>query len=541
MTNSPDPFRYGLDRMIATGKRVFGWGWAAHATLAVEGVELRVAGDGWERRLHADVGLGRRDVADAFPALRNAASSGFIVTGFVPEGRRLTCVLQVRFDDGSTTEVDMSAALQTVERGERKRRQLAYVLKAMWRRLKRGDLLGIVRRARAQTYTAATLDDSGAIEQLARALLPFPATWIVFDHNMGGGANQYRRRLIEERVAAGDAVVFCTYNLPMLEHRLHVYTPQREERVYRVPSFLVLDALLADLPEVHIFVNSPVSFDEPLVLAEWLGSVKARHPRVRLTTTTHDYFAVCPSFVLLDADGRHCGIPSPQQCADCMARHRASYVSLSPPSPIPEWRRSWGQCLAAADEVRCFSPSSRRLLLKAYPDLDAKRVTVVPHEPHFFPQRAPRIDARRPLTIGVVGEISTQKGAAIVTELARIVERDTRDAGIVVLGTLEIPCSSRRLKVTGAYRREELPDLVEANGINMFLFPSVWPETFSYVVAELMAMHVPIVAFDLGAPGERVRDYPMGRVCAEVSARAAFEAMAAFHAELAGEQRTRVA
>src|SRR6478736_6447791 len=42
---------------------------------------------------------------------------------------------------------------------------------------------------------------------------------IVFDHNMGGGANQYRERVVKARIAAGDAVILCTYNLPTLDYR----------------------------------------------------------------------------------------------------------------------------------------------------------------------------------------------------------------------------------------------------------------------------------------------------------------------------------
>ncbi len=76
-------------------------------------------------------------------------------------------------------------------------------------------------------------------------------------------------------------------------------------------------------------------------------------------------------------------------------------------------------------------------------------------------------------------------------------------------------------------------ELIEANGINMFLFSSIWPETFSYVVAELMLLRVPIVAFDLGAPAERLRSYRDARLCREVSAGAALETLVAFHRELA--------
>ncbi|HET9651960.1 MAG TPA: glycosyltransferase [Usitatibacter sp.] len=541
MTNPPDELRYGLDRLIATGKRIFGWGWVAHSTRRATDVHLCVEGDGWTRRLQADFGLARRDVQESFPHLRDAASSGFIVTGFLPEGTRRALKLQVQFDDGATAEIDVAGVVQARHARRRRWRQLAYLARAVWRRLKHGDFTGIVRRAKAQSYAATTLDDWGIVEELVPSLRAYPQTWLVFDHTMGGGANQYRRALIAERLAAGDAAVFCTYNLPMLEYRLHVHLPGHEERVFRISTFLVLEPLLHELAAVQVFVNSPVSFEEPLVLAEWLASMKAQHPKARLTITTHDYFMACPSFVLLDANGRHCGVPATTQCEACLRKHEASYVSLSPPSEIPVWRRSWGRCLAAADEVRCFSEASRRLLLRAYPALPQERVTLVPHRSDFVPSRVPRIDASAPLVIGIVGEISPQKGAGIVTGMVEIIEREHRDARIVVIGTLDAACSSPRLKVTGRYQRADLPDLIESNAINVFLFSSIWPETFSYVVAELMALAVPVVGFDLGAPAERLATYPMGRLCGEVSAKAALDTLTQFHAELAKAQLARVA
>jgi len=123
-----------------------------------------------------------------------------------------------------------------------------------------------------------------------------------------------------------------------------------------------------------------------------------------------------------------------------------------------------------------------------------------------------------------------------VTGILERIDRERRDVRVVVLGTLNVTHRSERLRVTGAYRRDDLVDLIEAHGINMFLFPSIWPETFSYVVAEMIALGLPIVAFDLGAPAERLRTYPNARLCAEVSAEAALATLVDFHRELAPEK-----
>jgi hypothetical protein len=53
---------------------------------------------------------------------------------------------------------------------------------------------------------------------------------------------------------------------------------------------------------------------------------------------------------------------------------------------------------------------------------------------------------------------------------------------------------------------------VEENSVTHVIFPSVWPETFSYLVSEIMKMELPFFCFDLGAQSEKVKNYAKGKV-----------------------------
>ncbi len=534
MNQSTDTgLQHSVDRIVVSGKRVFGWGWAAHRSRAVKAISLHLEGEGWERRIPTGFGLARDDVEKAFPDHVNSGASGFVVAGHIPRAPARRSWLEVEFEQGPETRIEVTDLIDNRYSQRTRYRQLGWIAQSVWRRLMHGDLLGIVRRATAQAYAVASMSDVGVIDEIVQILRDSRRICMMFDHNMGGGANQYRRREIAERVAAGEDVILCTYNLPVLEYRLHLFRPGREEQVFRISTFVLLERVLEELAIAEIFVNSPVSFDEPLLLAEWLARMRVEHPEVRLTMTAHDYFSVCPSFVLLNADGRYCGIPDISVCASCLKRHPASNVALTPPTEIGPWRALWGRCLHTADEVRFYSESTRELFLRAYPTLPRERLTVVPHQTNYVPVRLPRPDQHAALVIGVLGEISMHKGADILKEMVRILDATQANARIVVLGTLHAALKSERLTVTGAYDRAHLVDLIEANGINLFLFPSIWPETFSYVVAELIALDMPVVAFDLGAPGERLRSYSKARMCGETSAQAALDTLAAFHRELA--------
>ncbi|HEY4998938.1 MAG TPA: hypothetical protein VII36_07340, partial [Usitatibacter sp.] len=404
MSEKPDQaLRHAVDRIVVSGKRVFGWGWAAHRTLAVKAIDLRFEGDGWERRVPAGIGLARDDVERAFPGYMSSGSSGFVIAGHIPEGPPRRAWLEIELEDASQERIDVTELVDRRSAERRKYRLIAWVVSTIWRRLKHGDILGIIRRARAQRYAVPSLGDVAVFDEISSRLREAADVCIVFDHNMGGGANQYRRKVIAERHAAGKTVLLCTYNLPILEYRLHLLPARGDEQVFRISTFLVLERIVEEVRITELFVNSPVSFDEPLLLAEWLARIREEHPAVRLTMTAHDYFAVCPSFVLLNAEGRFCGIPEISECVRCLQRHQASYVALSPPSAIGPWRALWGRCLKAADEVRCFSESTRQLLLRAYPALSPERLTVVPHVTDYVPVRMPRPRAGAPLVVGVMG------------------------------------------------------------------------------------------------------------------------------------------
>ena len=535
-TPAAPELRYGIDRLEVRGKRLFGWGWVAHPAREIESITLRVSGDGWERALSASTGRTRDDVAAAFPDLVNAKFSGFMVTGYAERAPMRKLVLEIAYASGGGDTVDINGSLQRDDARVRKWRKLRWVAAAVWRRLKHGDVRGVLRRARSQNYTAPSLDDIDIELMLLPQFPPGRPVTVIFDHNMGGGANLYRRNVIAERVAAGSAVLLCNYNLPTLDYRLTLLANGVPESQYRISSFLALEPLFERLPVAEVIVNSTVSFDDPLLFAEWTARTRTEHPTMRLTVTAHDFFAVCPSFVLLNFEGRYCGIPDLAECSRCLPRHRASYVALSPPTTIPAWRASWGRCLAAADEVRCFSGSTRTLLLRGHPGLDPARVTVVPHTVGFHPSRLPGLRHADPLVIGVVGHISVQKGALIVQDVLSRLEREHPASRVVVIGTLDLALKSSRLVVTGPYERENLVDLIESHHVNMILFPSICPETFSYVIEEAMLLRMPIVAFDLGAPGERLRDYDLGRVAGAVDAGAALSAMVHLHGELAARE-----
>ncbi len=116
----------------------------------------------------------------------------------------------------------------------------------------------------------------------------------------------------------------------------------------------------------------------------------------------------------------------------------------------------------------------------------------------------------------------------MIKHLVQTIERDKLNMRVVVIGEITEPIRSEQFISTGRYQREDLPNIIKEQKIDMFLIPSIWPETFSYTTQEIMMMDIPLMVFDLGAPAERVVNYSKGYVIDEISAEAVLETVKAF-------------
>ena len=334
-----------------------------------------------------------------------------------------------------------------------------------------------------------------------------PLDLLIVDHAMGGGANRYRNARVAEATAQGAAVGLLTYRV---QERLFVLELALGGRHLAVasPDLPTLEPLLLRFVPGLTLLNNIVSYPDAI------GMLKLTH-RVAgdgaLEVPLHDYFAICPSLNLLDDQSRYCGVPELSRCRTCLAQVALPLPGQQATRDIDGWRAAWATVLRRANSIVGFSRSSRELLARAYPWLDSACTELRPHRVDYLPSRSVALDFAADLHIGVVGEISVAKGAAIVAAI----DRHLRDTGsairLSVIGTLD---KHQRCDVpeTGRYRVADLPRLIGELRVNVCLIPSIWPETFCYVAEELLGLGMPVAVFDLGAPAERVRTSPRGVV-----------------------------
>lgn len=524
-------FHFSLDNVLIGKDLAWGFGWAFHDSLEITSIRLEVETGLASRQASIEASLwkARPDVALSFPGRKNSLHSGFyFYGGWELSGCSLEKVLlRILFSNGQsfvhTIAVDETGKLPAIPMRSNifllyAKRSLAY--------LKSGNFSGFFRRAsRFLDNTPWRRSSLASFNNKVRSI-GAPVT-LLLDHDLGGGANVYREEVIKQKLAAGAAILVLTYDVRRFEYCLELRSQKQNARL----GISSLD-LLRDLMErwllSEIFYNNCVSFRDPASIPVLLAGLR-RDSNAVLRVAIHDFLPVCPSQHLINADGKFCGIPEIHECRICLNTHKDGFVSLFVSRNIDEWRRQWLDLLDVADEILCFSGASKELLLRAHPSLSPDKIKVVPHRVSAAASRQPAIHPRDPLHIGIVGNISVHKGALVVRDLAQEIMRRGLGTKITVIGSIDIASLPDCLTETGSYEPHELPKLIEASGANVFLLPSICPETFSYVTEHLIQLSAPLACFNLGAPAERVKRYNQGTVLDYIDSRRLLDDLFEFH------------
>lgn len=333
-----------------------------------------------------------------------------------------------------------------------------------------------------------------------------------FDHDLGGGATSYLVGKKNLHVNEGDAFFIIRYNFvqnyyPVLlyygENKIKLYVNEQSE-ILKVLEFIGAD---------EIWINELVTYPE---LYRFMDQIKEFSERnaVVLKMLMHDYFAVCPTVNLLNSDGKYCNAPECTECGSCFEICDPTFKEEF--DSIGIWRKNWKNFLSACSSIVVFSEDSKAILKRVYGDLP--NVELIPHQTGYMTRIDKKYKLSDQLVIGLLGVLTKHKGAEIVKELVSQIEREGLDIRIALIGTAAEKIDSPVFSETGKYTRDSIPYLTLRQDIDVFLIPSIWPETFSYTAEEIMKMGMPVMCFDIGAPAERISKYEKGIVLPEMTA-----------------------
>jgi glycosyltransferase involved in cell wall biosynthesis len=262
----------------------------------------------------------------------------------------------------------------------------------------------------------------------------------------------------------------------------------------------LLQELLSQLGVREVQLHHLV--DHPAGLRELLP-VLCKAIDVPLSITLHDYHFICPRINLVDASGRYCGEPEREACNRCLQRDETGRSAGANAGRIGPWRSAHGQLLAQAKQVIVPDLDVASRLTRYFPAL---RVQVQPHEPLVLPADRPRPQALREVL--VIGALSVAKGFEVLRGLASSQAAAQAGLHFTLLGHSPDDDALRAagVQVLGRYEEAELAARIDQIAPDLILLPSVWPETFCYVLTTAAASGRRIAVFDLGAQARRLKE-----------------------------------
>jgi glycosyltransferase involved in cell wall biosynthesis len=282
----------------------------------------------------------------------------------------------------------------------------------------------------------------------------------------------------------------------------------RSNPAYREAFASVCWALRIDLIHVHHLIDNTVD----------IAGVAAA-AAIPYVMTLHDYHTVCPSYTLLDADGGDCGacLQSPHT--------RPSPRCIAAGHDVSAHQAEMYQFLRHA--ARLFVPNvrARDIIAHRYPAILPTLAVVEHGSRHAVSEGSPHVPAARShaahrgLNVAVIGGLEPHKGSKVLRAVLQA--NRSNDTTFHLYGTTterELQTSpGRMLDVDGSkfinhggYDAREIVGMLRADGIDVGLLPSVWPETFSFTLSEFVEAGIPVIAARSGAQGERIERCQLG-------------------------------
>lgn len=224
----------------------------------------------------------------------------------------------------------------------------------------------------------------------------------------------------------------------------------------------------------------------------------------------HDYAMYCPRITLLGPERRYCGEPTATVVCDACVADAGR--SIEEDIATTTLRARSANDLAAARRIVVPSSDTATRFRRHFQGIRPEIVPLEDDSNWPLIQVAPQTGRRR---VCVIGAIGPEKGYDLLLACARDAAMRKLALEFSVVG---FTVDDQRLIdtghafVTGHYEEADGEALVRAQAAQMAWLPAIWPETWSFALSLAWQAGLPVVAFDIGAPAERIRSHGQGWV-----------------------------
>jgi GT2 family glycosyltransferase len=349
---------------------------------------------------------------------------------------------------------------------------------------------------------------------------------VFFDHDLGGGTNLYSKNYQQKH--SDKVFIYGQYINPNAnEDKKIAFSINYKSNLLKFGvndidilfSFLDYYGLLPG----EIIINNIVSYNKPLTFINKVVAYK-QAKNIKLSVFCHDYYYLCPNFLLFTENNQFCRLPSDQKvCASCLENLNKiidPQLITEEFTTLLEWRATWGKVLSQnTDQIVAFSDTTKSLLIKQWPQLQLK-IEVIPHELVGFKKFDEKV-----YNIAILGNIhSIAKGAQFVRDLANHIDKNKlKNFTLINFGGINPHYDHHVIIKKGPYQLQNLHYALVTAKIDVILIPSVCAETFSFTTREAIESGIPTACFNFGGQYDQVKKYSKGIVVDKIDPAALLE------------------
>ena len=297
------------------------------------------------------------------------------------------------------------------------------------------------------------------------------------------------KKLMESAGNKTESVLFSNKKYTVLKFFLLLFNPFSFFRVYKA-----ITKFKPDIIHVHnwYFSASPSIF------------IAAKLKRVPIVLTVHNFRILCPSAVFFSDNKiyKH-SINRPFPMQPVFKRVNRNSVLLTfwllLSTRINYFFGTWG----SIDKFICLTNDSKIILTKSYLNINANNLVVKPNFVEATPLN--KLYQRQDYFL-YVGRLTEAKGLLV---LINAIKNSSYSLHIIGDGPLksfveEICLNHKNIKYFYFQNKEEIIKAMQKSAA--VIFPSICYEPFGLVIIEAFSCATPVIASNLGGPGDLVKD-----------------------------------
>jgi len=328
---------------------------------------------------------------------------------------------------------------------------------------------------------------------------------IIFDkQDVNGGTALNLLDIIENKEIKKKFNIFILYIGVDGTYKLNTYINGKEERYAlnieaRNRYFMEKNTLYREMLE-KIIMNYNIDIIHVQHLMDHYVDIVDIVEEYKIPTviSVHDYFLLCPNVNLLDAEDIQCAKISNRECcnkctgADIDTNHRVDIIK---------------RLLQNSSKIVIPNETVRENFNKLYGDLE---YTVIEHGIRPFKERKKdRKDNN--FNIAFVGVLIKIKGKNKMKYLVDNINNEKIKFHLFgITDEEELKVNTDNYTYHGTYSKSDIEEKLTKNKIDLVCILSICHETFSYVLSESVNAKIPVMGFDVGAVGNRIKKLNCG-------------------------------